>query len=126
LEEKAAQLLVTEAALWEPSGTMGNLIALSLHLRRGDRFLAPRGAHILGHELGSAAWLAGGMPEALDWSAGPGRPTSDAVRAQAGDGSPYDALHTTLLCLENTHNSAGGAVVPPHEHAKLAAAARDG
>ncbi|WP_010312747.1 threonine aldolase family protein [Saccharopolyspora spinosa] len=102
LEERAAQLLGTTAALWVPSGTMGNLIALMLHLKRGDRFLAPRGSHVLHHELGSAAWLAGGMPDPLEWSAGP-----------------------TLLCLENTHNSAGGTVIPLHEHAQLAAAARD-
>ena len=70
LEERAAELLGTAAALWVPSGTMGNLIALSVHLRRGDRFLAPRGAHVLTHELGSAAWMAGGMPHPLDWSAG--------------------------------------------------------
>lgn len=125
LEERAAQLLGTAAALWVPSGTMGNLIALSVHLRRGDRFLAPRGAHVLHHELGSAAWLAGGMPEPLEWDAGPGRPTADSVRAHASGDRRYDALHTTLLCLENTHNAAGGAVIPPHEHAQLAAAARD-
>lgn len=126
LEARTAQLLGTADALWVPSGTMGNLIALALHLQRGDRFLAPRGAHVLTHELGSAAWLAGGMPEPLDWTAGPGRPTSDAVRLHTGDGLRYDALRTTLLCLENTHNGAGGIVVPPHEHAQLAAAARDG
>lgn len=126
LEEKVAQLLGTAAALWVPSGTMGNLIALSLHLRRGDRFLAPRGAHVLTHELGSAAWLAGGMPEPLDCDAGPGRPSPAAVRANADGGGPYFDLRTTLLCLENTHNGAGGTVIPPHEHAQLAAAARDG
>ncbi|WP_425565188.1 threonine aldolase family protein [Saccharopolyspora taberi] len=126
LEERVAGLLGTDAALWVPSGTMGNLIALSLHLQRGDRFLAPRGAHVLDHELGTAAWLAGGMPQALEWNAGPGRPTADLVRSLRGRSTRYDALHTTLLCLENTHNSAGGSVVPPHEHAQLAAAARDG
>ncbi|MEV0705345.1 GntG family PLP-dependent aldolase [Saccharopolyspora sp. NPDC050389] len=126
LEERAAQLLGTAAALWVPSGTMGNLIALMLHLKRGDRFLAPRGAHVLNHELGSAAWLAGGMPEPLEWSAGPGRPTAEAVRAQLNGAAAYDMLHTTLLCLENTHNGAGGAVVPPDEHVMLAAAAREG
>ncbi|MBE9374754.1 aminotransferase class I/II-fold pyridoxal phosphate-dependent enzyme [Saccharopolyspora sp. HNM0983] len=125
LEERVAALLGTRSALWVPSGTMGNLIALCLHLRRGDRFLAPRGAHVLAHELGSAAWLAGGMPEPLDWDAGPGRPVPAAVRANTEPDTPYDALRTTLLCLENTHNEAGGAVVPPHEHARLAAAARD-
>lgn len=126
LEARSAQLLGASDALWVPSGTMGNVIALSLHLQRGDRFLAPRGSHVLTHELGTAAWLAGGMPEPLDWDAGPGRPSSSLVRGSIGEFGRYDALRTTLLCLENTHNAAGGAVVPPHEHAQLAAAARDG
>ncbi|KMS90629.1 threonine aldolase family protein [Prauserella rugosa] len=126
LEERAADLLGMEAALWTPSGVMANLIALSLHLSRGDRFLAPRGAHVLTNELGSAAWLAGGMPDPLEHDAGPGRPSPAAVRAAVGpaDG-PYYALRTTLLSLENTHNAAGGAITPPDEHAQLVAAARD-
>ncbi|MGJ7907774.1 threonine aldolase family protein [Actinopolyspora sp. H202] len=125
LERRVAELLGTEDALWVPSGTMGNLIALSLHLRRGDRFLAPRGAHVLTHELGSAAWLAGGMPEPLDWDAGPGRPSAALVRSVCGGSAGYDSLRDSLLCLENTHNEAGGAAIPPEEHAQLVAAARD-
>lgn len=125
LEERVAEILGMQAALWTPSGTMANLVALSTHLRRGDRFLAPRGAHVLVNELGSAAWLAGGMPEALDHDGGPGRPSPATVRAAAGGSGPYYALRTTLLSLENTHNSAGGAVTPPDEHALLVAAARD-
>lgn len=125
LEERVARLLGTSAALWVPSGTMGNLIALALHVTRGERFLAPRAAHVLTHELGSAAWLAGGMPEPLDWGAGPGRPAADTIRTYADTTARYDQLRTTLLCLENTHNGAGGTVLPPHEHAQLAAAARD-
>ncbi|WP_210769594.1 threonine aldolase family protein [Qaidamihabitans albus] len=126
LEERAAETLGTPAALWTPSGTMANLIALSTHLRRGDRFLAPRDAHVLVNELGSAAWLAGGMPEPLEHDAGPGRPSAGAVRAAAGTREgPYYVLRTTLLCLENTHNVAGGAITPPHEHAQLVATARE-
>lgn len=126
LEERAAAALGTPSALWTPSGTMANLVALTVHLRRGDRFLATRGAHVLSNELGSAAWLAGGMPEALEHDAGPGRPTPSAVRAAAGTTSgPYYVLRTTLLCLENTHNAAGGAVTPPDEHARLASTAKD-
>nr|WP_026449411.1 GntG family PLP-dependent aldolase [Actinopolyspora mortivallis] len=125
LEHRVAELLGTEAALWVPSGTMGNLIALCLHLERGERFLAPRGAHVLTHELGSAAWLAGGMPEPLSWDAGAGRPSPWLVRSESADNGRYDALRTTLLCLENTHNAAGGTAIPPDEHAQLAAAARD-
>lgn len=127
LEERAAAVLGKAAALWTPSGTMANLIALSVHLRRGDRYLAPRGAHVLDDELGSGAWLAGGMPEPLEHDGGPGRPSVSAVNRAAGGGKqPYWVLRTRLLCLENTHNAAGGAVTPPDEHAQLVAAAKDG
>ncbi|PXY34575.1 threonine aldolase [Prauserella sp. PE36] len=126
LERRAAETLGMDAALWTPSGTMANLIALSVHLGRGDRFLATRNAHVLTNELGSAAWLAGGMPDVLEHDAGPGRPTPRAVHVAAGTRSgPYYALRTTLLCLENTHNAAGGAITPPDEHALLVSAARD-
>jgi threonine aldolase len=125
LEERAAKVLGMPAALWTPSGTMANLIALSVHLKRGDRFLAPRGAHVLTNELGSPAWLAGGMPEPLEHDAGPGRPTQNTLAAATeAPGGPYYALRTTLLCLENTHNSAGGAIIPPDEHAQLLATAK--
>jgi threonine aldolase len=125
LEERTAELLGMAEALWVPSGSMGNGIALMAHLRRGDRFLAAKGSHVLGHELGTASWLAGGMPEALDWDGGPGRSTGGAIRVAAGQPGPYHELHTTLLCLENTHNEAGGTVTPPDEHCQLVAAAKD-
>ncbi len=124
LEERVADLLGMEAALWVPSGCMGNLIALLLHLKRGDRFLAPAQAHVLGSELGTGAWLAGGMPEALPWEGGPGRPTPSQVTRAAGAPGPYYTLRTTLLCLENTHNFAGGTVTPLIEHRALVTAAK--
>jgi threonine aldolase len=124
LEARVAELLGMEAALWVPSGSMGNLIALMLHLERGDRFLAPAGAHVLASELGTAAWLAGGMPEALTWQGGPGRPSPAQVTIAAGIAGPYFVLRTRLLCLENTHNLAGGTVTPPDAHDALVGAAR--
>ncbi|WP_328447213.1 threonine aldolase family protein [Amycolatopsis sp. NBC_00438] len=125
LEERAAHVLGMPAALWVPSGTMANLVALSLHLQRGDRFLATRGAHVLANELGSAAWLAGGMPEALAHDGGPGRPSPGTLKAAIGQPGPYFTLRTSLLCLENTHNAAGGAVTPPDEHAQLLSVAKE-
>jgi threonine aldolase len=119
LERRVADLLGQEAGLWTPTGCMANLIALMLHLQRGDRFLAPAQAHVLGSELGTGAWLAGGMPEALPWEGGPGRITPMQVWRGAGSPGPYDALRTTLLCLENTHTCAGGTCLGVDEHRAL-------
>jgi len=91
LEERVADLLGFEAALWVPSGSMGNIIALMLHLQRGDRFLAPEHAHVLGSELGTAAWLAGGMPEALPHDGGP--LPRVVVAALPARFAPIDAAH---------------------------------
>ncbi|MEU6201826.1 GntG family PLP-dependent aldolase [Streptomyces sp. NPDC047061] len=125
LEDRAAELLGVEAALWLPSGSMANHVALTIQLRPGDRFLAPRLAHVLEYELGAAAWLAGGMPAALPWSAGPGRITATSLRRTPSPGPmAYDALRDRLLCLENTHNAAGGTVTPPGEHRAVVAAAK--
>jgi threonine aldolase len=119
LERRVADLLGKEAGLWTPTGCMANCIAMMLHLRRGDRFLAPAQAHVLSSELGTAAWLAGGMPEALPWEGGPGRITPQQVWRGAGRPGPYAALRTTLLCLENTHNFAGGTCLGVAEHRAL-------
>lgn len=124
LERRVAELVGKEAALWVPSGCMANLIALTLHLQRGDRFLAPAQAHVLGSELGTAAWFAGGMPEALPWDAGPGKPSPDQVRRTVGGPGPYYVLRTTLLCLENTHNFAGGTCLNSAEHRALVESAQ--
>jgi len=103
---------------------MGNLIALMLHLGRGDQFFAPAAAHVLAAELGTAAWLAGGMPVALDWAGGQGRPAPAQVRRLCAPVAHPLALRARLLCLENTHNAAGGAVTPVEEHEALVREAR--
>ncbi|MBC3194116.1 low specificity L-threonine aldolase [Pseudonocardia sp. C8] len=124
LEERVAGMLGAADALWTPTGSMANLIALMSHLGRGESFLAPQGAHVLDSELGTAAWLAGGMPRPLPHDGGPGKVTASAVRRAAADDGSYTALHPALLCLENTHNAAGGTITAPEEHAAVAAAAR--
>lgn len=124
LGERVAELLGVPAALWVPSGSMGNLVALLAHLDRGDAFLAPAGAHVLDAELGTPAWLAGGMPRELAHDAGPGKVSPAAVLAAAGTPGPYYTLRHTLLCLENTHMAAGGVVLTAEEVAELVAAAR--
>jgi threonine aldolase len=115
LEERVAGLLGKEAALWTPTGCMANLIALMLHLRRGDRFLAPAQSHVLVSELGTGAWLADGMPEAIPWEGGPGKITPLQLWKAIGNPGPYYVLRTSLLCLENTHNFAGGTCLGAQE-----------
>ena len=125
LERRVAELLGKEAGLWTPTGCMANLIALMLQLRRGDRFLAPAQSHVLMAELGTAAWLAGGMPETLVWDDGPGRITPLQLWKAIGNPAPYYALRTTLLCLENTHNFGGGTCLSTSQTRHLTDMAHD-
>jgi threonine aldolase len=83
LENAVATILGHEAGLWVPTGCMGNEIALMLHLQRGDKFLAAAQSHVIGSELGTAAWLAGGMPAAIPWAT-PGKITPEQVLSLTG------------------------------------------
>jgi threonine aldolase len=108
LQERAAELLGKEAALFVPSGTMANQIALKVHCEPGDDVLASEGAHLLWYEAGGAGAIAGVQVRALGER---GRFSGADVEAafQAG-GSTQPP--TRLVCVENTHNRAGGAVWP--------------
>jgi threonine aldolase len=119
LERRVAELLNLEAGLWTPTGCMANAVALMCHLERGDRFLTPALAHVMGQELGTPAWLAGGMPEVLPWEGGPGKLTPMQVARHGVTPGHYYAMRTTLLCLENTHNFAGGTCMNVAEHRAL-------
>ncbi len=108
LEALAAEMLGLEAALFMPSGTMTNQVALMLHLKRGQEVIAPKGAHIYEYEPGSLAVLSGGTIRIVE--APYGVPDPEAVRAAI-----HTSVHqapTGLISLENTHNTAGGTVVP--------------
>ncbi len=108
LEALAAEMLGLEAALFMPSGTMTNQVALMLHLKRGLEVIAPKGAHIYEYEPGSLAVLSGGTIRIVE--APYGVPDPEAVRAAI-----HTSVHqapTGLISLENTHNTAGGTVVP--------------
>lgn len=116
LEQEVAQHLGLEAGLWMVSGCMANAVALMLHLERGDRFLTAALSHVMGQELGTPAWLACGMPEVLPWEGGPGKLTPQQIERHAVNPPHYYAMRTTLLCLENTHNFAGGNCYTAREH----------
>jgi threonine aldolase len=102
LEERVASLLGTEAALFVPSGTMANQIALLLHCRPGDSVIAEEYSHISLFESGGASALAGVQIEAVssEWT------DKDLIHAYRG--SSLHLASTSLVLLENTHNVGGG------------------
>ncbi|GAH74840.1 unnamed protein product, partial [marine sediment metagenome] len=108
LEELAAQAMGKEAALFTPSGTMSNLIAVLTHTRPCDEILLGSEAHMLWHEEEGASALGGvvmrTVPNDQDGQMDPGA-VAEAIRLKNIHHPP-----TTLLCLENTHNRCGGAV----------------
>ena len=106
LQDYAADLMGTEAALFVCSGTMGNLIAVMSHCNRGEGVLMGAGSHIWKNECGNVASVAGVMPFPLDDAAGV--PTVSSVRTSYLPLGNVHFAHTTLLIMENTHNSTGG------------------
>ncbi|WP_152039700.1 low-specificity L-threonine aldolase [Salinigranum salinum] len=123
LERRAADLLGMEAALFVPSGTMGNQVAVRTHTDRGQELVVDEQAHVVKWELGGVADLSGVQARMVD--AGPSAvPSPEQVR----DAYVAESLHrpgTGLLCLENTHNSRGGVAVPAERIAAAADAAHD-
>ena len=108
LERRTAEILGKESALFVPSGTMGNQVALLVHTRPGDEVVIGEGAHIAFYESGAGAALAGVQFA----TAGSGglfdlHELSRAVKPKA-DYHP----RSSLVCLENTHNRAGGRIFP--------------
>ncbi|SEQ85928.1 threonine aldolase family protein [Natrinema salaciae] len=122
LEARAAEAVGKEAALYVPSGTMGNQIAARVHTDRGQEVLADRKSHVVKYELGGLAQHADLQVRMLETDRGV--PTPEQV---ADEYVPAD-LHrpgTGLLCLENTHNARGGLAIAPETVAAAAAAARE-
>jgi threonine aldolase len=120
LEEEIAARLGKEAALFVSSGTMGNQLAIALHTRPGDEVIVGDGAHPAWYESGAAPVLSGvqfavagqgGLFRADDVDA--------AVKPRA-----YWCPRSSLLCVENTHNRAGGRVFPQGDVEEIAARAR--
>ncbi len=108
LEALAAEMLGFESAVYMPSGTMTNQVALLVHTQRGQEVILTQGAHIYEYEPGSMATLSGAVPRFVP--APYGVPEPQEIR-RAIHASPFQSP-TGLIALENTHNTAGGTVVP--------------
>jgi threonine aldolase len=109
LEERTARLMERDAALFVPSGTMGNQIAVHLLSSRGSEVIGETSCHIFNFEMGAMAALSGALPRPVSAPDGILDPEQIelAIRPAAGFRTP-----TSLVVLENTHNLAGGRVVP--------------
>jgi threonine aldolase len=122
LQERVAALLGKEAALWLPSGTMANQVALRLLTRPGDEVIVSREAHALWHEAGGGAANAGVQLSEIGTR---GVFTlEDFLEARKPQGHGLYPP-TTLVQIENTHNRAGGVIFPQHEAERIGAAARE-
>ncbi len=123
LQERVAALLGQEAALFLPTATMANQIALKLHTRPGDVLVAERHAHVVIYEYGGPAAHAGLMVETIEGRAGRfGVAELDAVTTPSSKTADQRA---TVLALENTHNSSGGRCWPVAELRAITDAARE-
>jgi threonine aldolase len=109
LQERAAAVFGREAALFVPSGSMGNLASVMAHTRPGQEVICETNGHIYNYEMGAVSALAGVLPRVvngedglLSWDS-----IAPAIRPKV-----YYRPQTSLICLENTVNMAGGTVYP--------------
>ena len=122
LQARCAELLGKEAALWLPTGTMANQVALRTLTRPGDEVVASRESHAAWHEAGGAAANAGVQIHEIGRG---GRFSAEELRAATKPRNFAIFPTTTLVEVENTHNRTGGIVVPQAEVVAIAAVARE-
>jgi threonine aldolase len=123
LEARVAERLGLEAALFVPSGTMGNQVAARTHTERGQEVVVERESHVYKWELGGLAQHAGLQARTVD--AGPaGCPTPEQFREAHVEADAHRP-GTGLYCLENTHNSRGGVAIAPEAVDAAARVAHD-
>jgi threonine aldolase len=110
LEQRAAEILGREAAIFVPSGTMGNQIAIKVHTRPGQEVICEERAHIFNYEMAMLAHFSGCLARPVP--APDGVLTWERIERVIAPKIYYRA-QTGLVSLENTHNMAGGMVYPP-------------
>jgi threonine aldolase len=122
LQRRVAALLGKEAALWLPSGTMANQVALRVLTRPGDDVVVSRESHAVWHETGAGAANAGVQFTEVGAH---GVFTAEAFVAACKPRGHVMYPPTTLLEIENTHNRSGGVIFPQSEIERICAAARE-
>jgi threonine aldolase len=109
LERRAAEIFDKQAALFVPTGTMGNVIAIKLHTNHGEEVICDARSHILDWELSMMAWFAGCLARPV--TTPNGILTWEQIAPFVRTKGPHNAP-TSLIALENTHNMLGGTVYP--------------
>ncbi|MCH8122514.1 MAG: aminotransferase class I/II-fold pyridoxal phosphate-dependent enzyme [Bacteroidetes bacterium] len=109
LQSEISALLGKEAGLFVPSGVMSNQLALRVHTNPGDEVILESGSHIANHESGAAGALAGVQLLSIKGSRGIIDPTEIENSIRTGY---YWEPNPRLVCIENTHNQAGGVIYP--------------
>jgi threonine aldolase len=120
LEARAAERLGKEAALFVPTGNFGNQLALFTHCKRGDEVILGDDCHIVWHETGGSAVIAGVLLRTIESDKGVLAPARIASRIRVGEDIHHP--HTGLICLENAHSN--GRVIPLSVMAETAELAR--
>lgn len=102
LEQQAAELLGKDAALFVPSGTFGNQLALFTHCRRGDEIILEESCHIVGNEMGASGIIPGVQLHTIPSEKGIVPPSGIESRIRKGKG--LHSPKTGLICMENIHS----------------------
>ena len=109
LERRVAALAGMEAAVYVPTGTMGNQLGVRVHTNPGDEVLCDAHSHLFINEQGGIGALSGCLAHPMEWTGGV--PDPAAVAAAVRDASDDHVARVALLCLENTHNRHGGSIL---------------
>lgn len=111
LQERAAEMFGKEAALFVPTGSMGNQIAIKLHTKPGDEVIIEERGHIFNYEMATPSVVSGALIRPVKSKDGSGMLKWEEIEPALHVDQPYYACPTGLICLENTHNFAGGSVM---------------
>lgn len=111
LQEKCAEIFEKEAALFMPTGSMGNQVAVKLHTRQGDEIVIEERGHIFNYEMATPSVVAGVLIRPVKSETASGILQWSDIEPALHINQPYYACPTGLICLENSHNLAGGTVM---------------